>query len=120
MSSFDAVAGLSLTVEGFRTERREAAVSSEFTRVTTTVLLEGDGRTGEGEDVTYGAAEHDDFPALLAEALDAIAACDDDVKIAAERLGCTSSQLIKLLKDEPQAIAALNVRRKAAGLHELK
>src|SRR6266446_9825480 len=47
--------------------------------------------------------EHDDFPAILAEALDAIAACGDDVKEAAERLGCTSSQLIKLLKDESRA-----------------
>jgi hypothetical protein len=63
---------------------------------------------------------HDDFPAILAEALDAIAACCDDLKAAAERLGCTSSQLIKLLKEEPRALASLNARRKAAGLHELK
>jgi hypothetical protein len=64
--------------------------------------------------------EHDDFPAILAEALDALAACHDDTKEAAERLGCTSSQLIKLLKDEPRALAAVNARRKAAELHELK
>jgi hypothetical protein len=63
---------------------------------------------------------HDDFPALLAEALDAVAICHDDVKEAAERLGCTPSQLIKLLKDEPRALAAVNGRRKEAGLHELK
>jgi hypothetical protein len=64
--------------------------------------------------------EHDDFPAILAEALDAIAACADDPRQAAERLGCTSSQLIKLLKDEPRALAAVNARRRAAGLHDLK
>jgi hypothetical protein len=64
VSSYDKVAGLPLTVEDFRSERRQAAVSSEFTRVTTTVVLEGEGRTGEGEDVTYEAAEHDDFPEL--------------------------------------------------------
>jgi hypothetical protein len=75
MSSYDAVAELPLTVEGCRTERRQAAVSSEFTRVTTTVVLEGEGRTGEGEDVTYEAAEHDDFPELRergASTLDAL------------------------------------------------
>lgn len=64
--------------------------------------------------------EHDDFPAMLAEALDAIAACGDDLKTAAERLGCTASQLIKLLKDEPRALAAVNARRRATGLHELR
>ena len=64
--------------------------------------------------------EHDDFPAILAEALDAIAACGDDLKAAAEPLGCTASQLIKLLKDEPRALAAVNARRRQAGLHELK
>jgi hypothetical protein len=66
------------------------------------------------------SAQHDDFPAILAEALDAIAASGEDLKTAAERLGCTSSQLIKLLKDEPRALAAVNARRRAAGLHELK
>ncbi len=66
------------------------------------------------------SAEHDDFPAILAEALDAIAACRDDLKIAAEHLSCTPSQLIKLLKDEPRALAGVNARRRETGLHELK
>ena len=66
------------------------------------------------------SAEHDDFPTLLAEALDVIAACGDDLKAAVECLGCTSSQLIKLLKDEPRALSAVNARRRAAGLHELR
>jgi hypothetical protein len=59
------VAGLELKLDGFATERRQAAVSSEFTRVTTTVVLSGDGEHGRGEDVTYDAAAHDDFPLLL-------------------------------------------------------
>jgi hypothetical protein len=39
-------------------------VSSEFTRVTTTVVLSGRDETGHGEDVTYQAELHDDFPSL--------------------------------------------------------
>jgi hypothetical protein len=61
---YDAVRGLEVTIEDFATQRREAAVSSEFTRVTTTVVLSGKGATGEGEDVTYMAEAHDDFPRL--------------------------------------------------------
>jgi hypothetical protein len=61
---FDEVRGLELEIEDFGLQRREAAVSTEFTRVTTTVVLHGRGATGEGEDVTYQAEAHDDFPAL--------------------------------------------------------
>jgi hypothetical protein len=60
--------------------------------------------------------EHDDFPALVAEALDAIAARAGDLKAAAEALGCSTSQLVKLLKDEPRALGPINERRKAEGL----
>src|SRR5207244_3511592 len=64
MALYDAVRGLELDVESFATERRETAVSSEFTRVTTTVVLSGAGETGQGEDVTYQAEAHDGFPVL--------------------------------------------------------
>src|ERR671937_31474 len=64
MALFDAVRDLELEVEDFGTQRREAAVSTEFTRVTTTVVLHGRGAIGEGEDVIYQAEAHDDFPAL--------------------------------------------------------
>jgi L-alanine-DL-glutamate epimerase-like enolase superfamily enzyme len=64
MALYDAVRGLEVEVEAFSTERRDAPVSSEFTRVTTTVVLSGAGETGRGEDVTYQAEAHDDFPAL--------------------------------------------------------
>jgi hypothetical protein len=63
---------------------------------------------------------HDDFPALLAEALDAVAVAGYDVKTAASSLGCTASQLIKLLKDEPRALAQVNAQRVARGLGQLK
>src|SRR2546421_1758975 len=64
MSLYDAVSGLELTLDEFGTQRREATVSTDFTRVTTTVALQGLGETGEGEDVTYAADAHDDFPRL--------------------------------------------------------
>jgi hypothetical protein len=60
---------------------------------------------------------HDDFPTLLAEALDTMQANDDDAKSAASALGCSATQLIRLLGDEPRALAAVNGRRVARGLH---
>ena len=39
--------------------------------------------------------EHEDFPALLAEALDFLHAVEADVRKAATYLQCTSSQLVK-------------------------
>jgi hypothetical protein len=56
---------LPVTVDEVRLERREVAVSSAFSRVTTTVVLEGGGHTGQGEDVTYTADDHEGFPADL-------------------------------------------------------
>jgi hypothetical protein len=65
-------------------------------------------------------SSHDDFPAILAEALDVAAACDNDVKASAAILECTPSQLTKLLQQEPRAIAAVNQARARLGLHPLK
>ena len=62
-SLWSSLADLRLRIDDYAIERREQAVSSEFTRVTTTVVLHGGGETGEGEDVTYTAADHEDFPA---------------------------------------------------------
>ncbi|TMK70055.1 MAG: hypothetical protein E6G50_10025 [Actinobacteria bacterium] len=64
MALFDAVGGLELDVESVSTQRRETPVSTDFVRVTTTVVLTGGGETGSGEDVTYDAKAHDDFPEL--------------------------------------------------------
>jgi len=58
---------------------------------------------------------HRDFATLLADALDVLQAADWDHKAAAERLGVSSSQLIKLLKQEPEALKQLNDRRKEQG-----
>ena len=63
---------------------------------------------------------HADFPVLLAEALDRVAGCDGDVKTAAEALRCTASQLVKLLKKDPRAIALVNTWRESRDLHPLR
>ncbi len=63
---------------------------------------------------------HEDFPALLAEALDHLAVRDWDVAGTAKHLGITTSQLVKLLKHEPQALALVNRERKSRGLGPLK
>lgn len=63
MATYERLAGLPLRIESLTTERRAMDVSSGFTRVTTTVVLAGDGHEGRGEDVTYEAADHDGYPA---------------------------------------------------------
>ena len=65
-------------------------------------------------------ASHDDFPTLLAEALDRIAARGGDVRQAAEELGSTTSQLVKLLKKEHRALVLVNGWRRERGLAALK
>ncbi len=60
---------------------------------------------------------HDDYPALLAEALNALATHDDDAKSTADSLGCSTTQLINLLRDEPRSLIAINARRAPAGKH---
>jgi hypothetical protein len=66
MTVWDELRGLDLNVEEFTTERRSVDVSTQFTRVTTTVVLAGEGEQGRGEDVTYTAGDHDWFPNLEA------------------------------------------------------
>ena len=59
---------------------------------------------------------HDDFPAILAEALDVLAAMEWSAPAAAERLGVSTSQLIKLLKQEHRGLGMLNREQEAKGL----
>jgi hypothetical protein len=66
------------------------------------------------------SSAHGDFPALLAEALDRLAAGDWDAAAAAEQLGVSTSQLVKLLQQEPQALALLNAQRRARGNRPLR
>ncbi len=64
--------------------------------------------------------EHDDFPALLAEALDMLHVHDYAPAGAAQSLAITSSQFVKLLKIEPAAFAAVNRSRQALDLPPLR
>jgi L-alanine-DL-glutamate epimerase-like enolase superfamily enzyme len=65
MAIYDRLADLELTIDGYGTERRQIEVSTNFTRVTTTVVMHGAGHRGRGEDVAYVAADHLDFPETL-------------------------------------------------------
>lgn len=64
--------------------------------------------------------DHEDFPILLAEALDVIAACDNDLHRAADTLGCTVSQLVKFVQKEPRAMTRINQQRQSRGQSPLK
>ena len=64
--SYARLADLPLEIEEYGLERAELDVPSGFLRVTTTIVLRGGGYEGRGEDVTYAAADHDDYPAELA------------------------------------------------------
>jgi len=66
------------------------------------------------------SASNDDFPALLAEVLDVLAALDADPKWGAAVLGCTPSQLIRLLKLDPRALLLVNRWRSQRGVHALQ
>jgi protein subunit release factor B len=63
---------------------------------------------------------HEDFPSILAEALNAVDAKRLDVRKAAAALGCSSSQLIRFLAKTPEAFEQLNNARLSCGLHKLR
>jgi hypothetical protein len=64
VAAWERLAELDLEVDAFATERRSVDVSTDFTRVTTSVVLRGRGEEGVGEDVTYTAQDHHWFPQL--------------------------------------------------------
>jgi hypothetical protein len=65
------------------------------------------------------SASHDDFPTLLAEALDAVAAAEFDVAAAASCLDVSTSQLTRFLQRETAAWKLVNESRRARGLRAL-
>lgn len=64
--------------------------------------------------------DHEDFPALLAEVLDRLAADGDDLERTAAAFRVSKSQLLKFLACETSALGALNDRRRARGEHPLR
>jgi len=62
---------------------------------------------------------HDDFPTLLAEALDALAAAEYDVVVAADWLGVSGSQLTRFVQRESAAWVHFSDARRQRGLRPL-
>ncbi|HVD43470.1 MAG TPA: hypothetical protein VNB58_07175 [Gaiellaceae bacterium] len=99
MALWDELRGLELNVEDVAAERKSVDVSTEFKRVTTTVVLGGEGEQGRGEDVTYTPGDHDWFPDLAAP--------------GRLTLGELSAQLdgLRLFEREPKMGASADYRR---------
>jgi hypothetical protein len=64
--------------------------------------------------------KHADYAAMLAEALDWLAAYRWEVKFVAEQFGTTVSQLVRFLKHEPEALGLVNEQRRLAGKKPMK
>jgi L-alanine-DL-glutamate epimerase-like enolase superfamily enzyme len=99
MALWDELRGLEVNVEDFGAERKSIDISTQFTRVTTTVVLGGEGEQGRGEDVTYTAEDHDWFPDLTPP--------------GRTTLGELSAQLdgLRLFEVEPKMGASADYRR---------
>jgi len=63
--------------------------------------------------------EHRDYPTLVAEAMDQLAEAGWQPGPAAERLGVSSSQLVRLLGKNAAALVSFNRARAAVGLRPL-
>jgi hypothetical protein len=103
VSLWESVSDLPLAVEGYTLETPSVPVSSEFTRKTTVVRLQGAGEEGAGEDVTYDASAHD-----------AVAAAGPVHPLTGEwTLARFSEQLdgVELFETEPSMHAAHDYRR---------
>lgn len=95
---------LKLALE-WRVEREEGDVPSELWR-----------RRVASPGKLSIAASSDDFPPLLAEALDVLAMHGDDAAAAAGALETSISRYVKFLKLEPTALSRANARRREKGL----
>ena len=73
----------------------------------------------QGEKMSVNA-EHEDYPALLSEALDVIVTRRYDVAGSAGVLGITMSQLTRLVRSERHAFARINECREEIGLPHLR
>lgn len=65
------------------------------------------------------AADHDDYPVVVAEALDRLAASGGRLADAAAHLGITTSQLVGLFRKSSSAWQAVNESRRRAGMPAL-
>src|SRR5688500_10153324 len=56
--TYDRLAGLPISVEGYEIEERDTVYSHEFTRPSTIIHIRGAGEEGLGEDVVYDDLDH--------------------------------------------------------------
>jgi hypothetical protein len=122
--------GVSAAASERRSQSENLRVALRRLRVNLALAVRGEGshRAGPSElwlsRVRGGrivlSPEHADFPLMLAEALDVLAFRAWEPAEAGATLCCTASQLVKLLKDEPRALAAVNRMREASGRHPLR
>jgi hypothetical protein len=64
--------------------------------------------------------QHRDYPSMLAEAMDLLAACGWNEKTAAARLECTPTQLVGLVRAHAPALVRVNDERAKKKLHALR
>ena len=76
-------------------------------------------RRRQGDKLTVNP-DHEDYPGLLAEALDLVVARRYDLAGAASLLGITMSQLSRLIHHDKGAFAKVNAGREACGLPPLR
>jgi L-alanine-DL-glutamate epimerase-like enolase superfamily enzyme len=58
VATFERLAQLPVEIDSYTLEGLEAAVSSDFTRLSTVIHMQGGGEEGVGEDVTYDQLDH--------------------------------------------------------------
>jgi L-alanine-DL-glutamate epimerase-like enolase superfamily enzyme len=116
MSLWDVLGPFEVVVGQVTTERRSVDVSTQFTRVTTTVVLGGAGAEGRGEDVTYNQEDHEWFPDVEpagATTLAELSAALDDLRLFAAQPKMEASRQYRRWAFES---AALDLALRQAGL----
>ena len=68
----------------------------------------------------YISGTHEDFPGMLAEALNALDANEYSTRQAAEKMGVKTTQFVKVLKRDRAALLIVNRERKTRGKHPLR
>ena len=64
--------------------------------------------------------KHEEYPSLVSESLDVLKLCKWDVAAASSILAITMSQLVKLLRNDPEILTGLNYLRELQGLPRLR
>tara|TARA_Y100001970_G_C14135839_1_gene804225 strand:- start:462 stop:1001 length:540 start_codon:yes stop_codon:yes gene_type:complete len=76
-------------------------------------------RRGGGKQISINP-KHEEYPSLVSESLDVLKLCNWDVAAASSMLAITMSQLVKLLRNDPEILTGLNHLRELRGLPRLR